>query len=117
MCSLTPLAHYASRTRVRFIFTAQKFLARIQVLNKDGQLAPGDTGFVQLRLEAPVVAVAGERFIVRSYSLLTNCGRRLILDPFAAKHRGRDLSRVRELLQLVVANSADRVSLFVLLGP
>ncbi len=84
------------------------------MLNKDGQLAPGDTGFVQLRLEAPVVAVAGERFIVRSYSPSRTAAGGLILDPFAAKHRGRDLSRVRELLQkLVVANSADRVSLFV----
>lgn len=103
-----------SRTRVRLHIHGAEVLARVQVLNEGGQLAPGDMGFVQLRLEAPVVAVAGERFIIRSYSPSQTVAGGLILDPFAARHRGRDLAQVRELLQkLVVADSADRVSLFV----
>ena len=86
----------------------------MQVLSEGGQLAPGDTGFVQLRLEAPVVAVAGERFIIRSYSPSQTMAGGLILDPFAAKHRGRDLAQVRQRLEkLIVADGADRVSLFV----
>ncbi|MGI8898220.1 MAG: selenocysteine-specific translation elongation factor, partial [Pyrinomonadaceae bacterium] len=102
-----------SRARVRFHIHGAEVLARVQVLTEGG-LAPGDTGFVQLRLEAPVVGVAGERFVIRSYSPSQTAAGGLILDPFAAKHRVRDLAQVRQRLQkLLVANSADRVSLFV----
>lgn len=103
-----------SRARVRFHIHGAEVLARVQVLTDGGQLAPGDPGFVQLRLEAPVVAVAGERFIIRSYSPSQTAAGGLVLDPFAAKHRGRDLAQVRQRLQkLTVANGADQVSLFV----
>ncbi len=103
-----------SRARVRFHIHGAEVLARVQVLTDGGQLAQGDTGLVQLRLEAPVVAVAGERFIIRSYSPSQTAAGGLILDPFAAKHRGRDLAQVRQRLQkLMAANGADRVSLFV----
>ena len=33
-----------------------------------GEIAPGEKDLVQIRLEMPVTAVPGERFIVRSYS-------------------------------------------------
>jgi len=103
-----------SRARVRLHIHGAEVLARVQVLTEGGQLAPGDTGFVQLRLEAPVVAVSGERFIIRSYSPPQTAAGGLTLDPFAVKHRGRDLAQVRQRLQkLMVANGADRVSLFV----
>jgi selenocysteine-specific elongation factor len=103
-----------SRARVRLHIHGAEVLARVQVLADSGQLAPGDTGFVQLRLEAPVVAVAGERFIIRSYSPPQTAAGGLILDPFAAKHRGRDLIQACQRLQkLMTANGADRISLFV----
>jgi selenocysteine-specific elongation factor len=103
-----------SRARVRLHIHGAEVLARVQVLTDGGQLAPGDTGLVQLRLEAPVVAVAGERFIIRSYSPTQTAAGGLILDPFAARHRGRDLAQVRQRLQqLLVGSGADRVSLFV----
>ena len=103
-----------SRARVRFHIHGAEVLARVQVLSEGGQIAPGDTGLAQLRLEAPVVTVAGERFIVRSYSPSQTTAGGRILDPFAVKHRGRDLAQVRQRLEkLMVANGADRVSLFV----
>ncbi|MGH9963048.1 MAG: EF-Tu/IF-2/RF-3 family GTPase, partial [Pyrinomonadaceae bacterium] len=103
-----------SRNRVRLHIHGAEVLARLQVLNERGQLAPDDTGLVQLRLESPVVAVAGERFIIRSYSPSQTVAGGSILDPFATRHRARDLTHVREQLQkLEAANGADRVSLFV----
>lgn len=103
-----------SRARVRLHIHGAEALARVQVLSEDGQLDPGEIGFVQLRLETPVAAVAGERFIIRSYSPSQTTAGGLILDPFAAKHRGRDLAQVRQWLQKsMVANGPDRVSLFV----
>ncbi|MCM3870961.1 MAG: selenocysteine-specific translation elongation factor [Pyrinomonadaceae bacterium] len=103
-----------SRARVRLHLHGAEVLARIQVLTDGGQLAPGDSGLVQLRLEAPVMTVAGERFIIRSYSPSQTAAGGLVLDPFAVKHRGRDLAQIRQRLErLMVANSAERVSLFV----
>jgi len=114
--SVLPNAAHAlrSRARVRLHIHAAEVLARVQVLTEGGQLTPGDTGFVQLRLEVPIVAVAGERFIIRSYSPSQTAAGGVILEPFATRHRGRDLAHVRQRLQkLMVADGADRVSLFV----
>ena len=103
-----------SRARVGLHIHGAEVLARVQVLSEGGQLDPGNVGFVQLRLEAPVVAVAGERFIIRSYSPSQTTTGGLILDPLAAKHRGRDLAQVRQRLEkLMVADGAGRISLFV----
>ena len=74
-------------------------LARVRVLNANGEIAPGETGFAQLRLESPVVALHDERFIIRSYSPAQTIAGGLVLDPFATKHRGKELSRTEERLR------------------
>jgi selenocysteine-specific elongation factor len=103
-----------SRARVRLHVHGAEVLARVQVLSEAGQLARGESGFVQLRLETPVVTVAGERFIIRSYSPSQTSAGGVVLDPSAAKHRRRELAHVRQHLQeLTVADGANRISLFV----
>ena len=103
-----------SRARVRFHIHAAEVLARIQVLESDGQIAPGATGLVQLRLETPIAAVAGERFILRSYSPSITIAGGEILDPLAGKHRGRDLADVRHNLAILAgADPAARLSVFI----
>src|SRR5450432_1264588 len=57
-----------SRNRVRMHIGAAEVLGRLRVLNDDGAIEPGASGFAQLRLESPVVALPDERFIIRSYS-------------------------------------------------
>ena len=103
-----------SRARVRVHIGAAEVLGRLRVLDSASALEPGSTGFAQLRLEAPVVALPDERFIIRSYSpSLTIAGGR-VLDPFAGKYRGKDLARVRErLLTLLEADRATRLAMFV----
>jgi selenocysteine-specific elongation factor len=114
--TVLPSAFRALRTRarVRLHIHGAEVLARVQVLSEGGQLGPRDEGFVQLRLETPVVGVAGERFIIRSYSPSQTTAGGQILDPFASKHRGRDLAQIRQRLnKLMLGNGVDRVSLFV----
>ena len=53
---------------MRFHIHAAEVLARVQVLESGGQIAPGAEGLAQLRLESSIAAVAGEPFILRSYS-------------------------------------------------
>ena len=103
-----------SRARIRFHIHAAEVLARIQVLDPGGQIAPGSTGLAQLRLEAPITAVAGEHFILRSYSPSVTIAGGEILDPFAGKHRGRDLADVRRSLEILAGDDpAARLSVFI----
>ena len=103
-----------SRARVRFHIHAAEILGRVRVLNDKNEIAAGESGFAQLRLESPVVAVSEERFIIRSYSPAQTVAGGQILDPFALKHRGRDLAQVQPRLKtLLHSDRATRVSIFV----
>lgn len=103
-----------SRSRVRFHIHGAEVLGRIRILAQGGEIAPEATGFAQVRLEAPVVAVSEERFILRSYSPLQTIAGGKVLDPFAVTHRGKDLAQVRQRLRtLMEADGATRISHFV----
>lgn len=90
-----------SRSRVRFHIGAAEVLGRVRVLDGPAEIAAGSSGLAQLRLEAPVVAVHGDRFIIRSYSPAETIAGGVILDPFAIRHRARDLARARDILRLL----------------
>ncbi|HEY0322672.1 MAG TPA: selenocysteine-specific translation elongation factor [Pyrinomonadaceae bacterium] len=100
-----------SRSRVRVHLGAAEVLARLVVLDEAGAIEPGGAGFAQLRLESPVVGVAGERFIIRSYSPQLTVAGGLVLDPLAAKHRGRMTEEKRARLNILM--NADRAARLV----
>ena len=99
-----------SRSRVRFHIGAAEVLGRVRVLDGSSQITAGNSGLAQLRLEAPVVAVHGDRFILRTYSPAETIAGGVILDPFAIRHRARDLARAREVLRLL--RSEERTARF-----
>jgi selenocysteine-specific elongation factor len=88
-----------SRARVRVHLGAAEALARAAVLGEAGEIAPGESGFVQLRLESAAVALPGERFILRSYSPQRTVAGGVVLDAFAARHRGRERREARARLE------------------
>lgn len=88
-----------TRSRVRLHVGSAEVLARVRVLNGASEIAPGASDFAQLRLESQVVALNGDRFIIRSYSPARTIAGGLVLDPFAKKHRGRELAKARERLR------------------
>jgi selenocysteine-specific elongation factor len=103
-----------SRQRVRVHIGASEVLARVRVLEDAGKIEPGAQGFVQLRFESPVVAVLGDRFIIRAYSPQMTIGGGQVLDPFATKHRARDLPAVRGVLRtLSEEDRAKQLTQFV----
>jgi selenocysteine-specific elongation factor len=53
-----------------------------------GSLAPGATGLVEIRLQAPVVAARGDRLILRRPSPAVTLGGGEVLDPRWRRHRG-----------------------------
>ena len=87
-----------SRQRVRVHVGTIEVLARVRVLDETNEIAAGDKGFVQLRLENPIVVVPSERFIIRSYSPQQTIAGGMILDGLAAKHRRRDFAATGERL-------------------
>src|SRR5438132_13428254 len=54
-------------------------MARVLLLDMP-ELGPGQTAAARFRLEAPLVALPGDRFVVRSYSPIVTIGGGTILD-------------------------------------
>lgn len=69
----------ASRTAIRLHVGTAEGLGRVHLL-EDRQLEPGEETWVQLRLEGPIVAAPGDRFVLRLYSPLETIGGGEILD-------------------------------------
>jgi selenocysteine-specific elongation factor len=78
-----------------------------------GSIQPGARAIGQLRLESPITALPGDRFIIRSYSPQVTIGGGVIIDPLPEKHRIRDEPARLRLEQLEAADSQERLALFV----
>lgn len=104
-----------SRQRVRLHIGTAEVLARISVIDGERMISPGQTGFVQFRLESPIATAAGERFVIRTYSPQRTIAGGQVLDPAAPRHRRSGFGKVREHLgQLVTAlTEGNPVEVFV----
>ncbi len=107
-----------SRQRVRVHIGTVEALARIAVLNDEREIKQGGKGFVQIRLEIPVVAIPSERFILRQYSPQMTIAGGKIIDAHAVKHKRKDLENIRRFLQDLTQAEAEndkpkRVKLFL----
>ncbi len=103
--ALTMLPEHAARLRprlrVRVDHATAEVLARVVTADSAGEerapasaAAPGSAIPARLLLEAPLVARAGDRFVVRSYSPVTTIGGGVVVDPWAdepavARQKGR----------------------------
>ena len=104
-----------TRQRVRLSIGTIEALARVQILNYDGEIESGTADLVQLSLETPVVTVPGDRFIIRSYSPQTTIAGGSVVDPFPDRHRRKDIPAARAFLQRLCDTShrAERIRLFL----
>ncbi len=74
------------QTRIRFHHLSAELLGTIRFVDEtEGELKPGQAAYVQIRLEAPVIAVAGDRFVIRRYSPAYTIGGGVILDAHLSK--------------------------------
>jgi selenocysteine-specific elongation factor len=80
-------------------------MARVALLDQ-GELEPGGTCWAQLRLEAPLVARGGDRFVIRSYSPVTTIGGGIIVEPLPGK-RKRLAKQEITLFRSLISGSAD----------
>ena len=88
--SAKPLKHAAP---VHVHLGTAETVGRAYLLDTAGRrssLGPGKSAFVQLRLDHPLVAVSGDRFILRQFSPLTTIAGGTVLQPQAVRHRKQE---------------------------
>jgi selenocysteine-specific elongation factor len=68
-----------ARDRVRFHVGTQEVMARVLLVDRP-QLEPGEVSYGRFRLEAPIIALPGDRFVIRSYSPIITIGGGTLLD-------------------------------------
>ena len=104
------LAHGAT---VGFHTGSAEIQARVSLLDRE-EVTPGETGWAQLRLDAPAAVVKGDLFIVRSPN--TTLGGGEIVDAHPRRHR-RFQSAVTRVLETMQAGSPEELVLQALEGP
>lgn len=75
-----------NRDRVRFHAGTNALPCNVILLDRE-ELKPGETAFVQLRLDTPVACVKDDRFVIRSYSPVRTLGGGRVLNPLPNKHK------------------------------
>jgi len=98
--SSRPLKH---RSRMHFHCGAAEHIALVTWLETDA-LAPGETAFAQLHLDAPILALPGDRFILRQFSPVVTIGGGVILDALAPRHKKGSASTIKFLETLASGN-------------
>ena len=101
-----------NRTLVRFHTGTSEVMARMILLDRD-DLEPGGECCVQLVLEVPLAAVAGDRFVVRSYSPVTTIGGGVIVDPLPAKHKRSSAGVLLEFQRLAGGEDEEKTAVIL----
>ncbi len=96
-----------SRQRVRVHIETAEVLARLVVLEADGEIPQGGSGLVQVRLESPVAGLMNQRFVIRSYSPQATIAGGEVLLPHAHKIKRAGHARHREFLSRLMQGRDD----------
>jgi selenocysteine-specific elongation factor len=100
----SPLKH---SSEVKVFIGASETIAVLRLLDAE-ELAPGQEGWVQLELRDPVVAVRGDRYILRRPSPGETLGGGVIVDAQPkGRHKRFDDDVLKSLLALVQGSPAD----------
>lgn len=78
------------------------------VLLEGGSLAPGESGYAQLRSGEPITVVHGQRFIMRDDAAVRTIGGGVVLRPIAGRRRRRVTPEQSLLDRLECGDTADR---------
>ena len=105
--STKPLKHGA---RVRLHHGTAEVLGRISIAGSAGDVPPGGSALVRVRLEAHAVLTRHDRFIIRAYSPPMTIGGGVVLDPAPTRAGIRSADGRASLERLrVTADAADAV--------
>ena len=99
---------FEDRTRVRVHLGASETLARV-VLVEGAPLEPGEIALAQLRLEEPVLAIPGDRLVLRAYSPAVTIAGAVVLDAHAEKRARLSDAARRRLETFEKGTLAERI--------
>jgi selenocysteine-specific elongation factor len=106
-----------NRARVRFHLGTSEMPARVVLLDRE-ELNPGEETFAHVRFEALTAALAGDRYVIRSYSPAVTIGGGSILDPNPPVRRRAKMSLLEHLKILQTGTSGQQIErLLVRAGP
>jgi selenocysteine-specific elongation factor len=94
-----------NRDRLRLYHGTTEIMCRVVLLDRD-ELKPGESAFVQLRLEEQIACQKSDRFVIRFYSPMLTIAGGTILDPNPPKRK-----RFREdvMEELAVKEKGDPI--------
>jgi selenocysteine-specific elongation factor len=95
------------RERVRFHVGTQEVMARVLLVGEP-ELPQGRASFGRFRLEAPVVALPGDRYVIRTYSPIVTIGGGTLLDVAPPRFK-RKAPALRAHLELLATGSPAEV--------
>ncbi len=101
-----------NRSLVRLHTGTSEIISRIILLEKD-ELAPGQKGFAQLVLSEKDVVVAGDHFVLRSYSPVTTIGGGQVIDPLPKKHKRLNRKIIDDLNLLQKGTLSEKISVML----
>jgi selenocysteine-specific elongation factor len=96
------------RSLVHFYVGTSETIARAIIYEKE-ELKTGEQGYCQLRLKNSVIAVAGDRYIIRRFSPLETLGGGEILDP--SPHKRKRKQGIEDLRILHNGTIEEKISL------
>src|SRR5690348_1146131 len=105
-----------SRTRVHLHCGAAERIALVNLLDAQS-LAPGASAFAQLHLDAPVLVIPGDRFIIRQFSPVITIGGGVVLDALSPRHKARDAAATQLLRVLENGDREDKLAALIAQNP
>ncbi len=101
-----------NHSRLHLFTGTSEILCRAVLLDKE-EIGPGETGFVQLRLEEEIALRRGDKFVVRFYSPMETIGGGVVLEPNPKRKRRFQPEVIEELKRKESGSSEDVIEMHV----
>ena len=101
-----------NHSRLHFFTGTSEILCRAVLLDKE-EIGPGESGYVQLRLEEEIAVRRGDKFVVRFYSPMETIGGGVILEPNPGVKKRFHQEVIDELKRKESGSVADVIELHI----
>ena len=101
-----------NHSRLHLFTGTSEILCRAVLLDKE-EIGPGESGFVQLRLEEEIALRRGDKFVVRFYSPMETIGGGVVLEPNPKRKRRFQPEVIEELKRKESGSSEDVIEMHV----
>ena len=101
-----------NHSRLHLFTGTSEILCRAVLLDKE-EIGPGESGFVQLRLEEEIALRRGDKFVVRFYSPMETIGGGVVIEPNPKRKRRFQPEVIEELKRKESGSSEDVIEMHV----